>query len=141
MDKRSSYIRPGFIQRNRSRIIDAAVAVVVVVSIGVPVTMACDAMASAGAARHHTVPACTDAIADAGGICKGEPTSTGLPPCTTEDSVTDCYWDAATRSNGRGVSFVILHGETFPIEAGTGVPVCDPPLKMSDGAECYGDSK
>jgi hypothetical protein len=43
------------------------------------------------------VPACTDRIADAGGICHGEP----LPPCPTEDS-TGCYWDAQTMGNGRG---------------------------------------
>lgn len=46
-------------------------------------------------------PRCTDAIADAGGICYGEP----LPPCPTEDS-DHCYWDARTMGNGLGESFV-----------------------------------
>lgn len=31
----------------------------------------------------------------------------GLRPCATEDS-TDCYWDATTRGNGRGHSFIAL---------------------------------
>lgn len=28
-----------------------------------------------------------------------------LPPCPTEDSVS-CYWDASTRGNGEGRSFI-----------------------------------
>jgi len=48
------------------------------------------------------VPRCTDAIADAGGICYGEP----LPPCPTEDSV-GCYWDAQTMGNGTGRSYTV----------------------------------
>jgi hypothetical protein len=56
---------------------------------------------------HTPVPRCTDAIADAGGICKGEP----LPPCPTEDS-DNCYWDAGTRGNGDGESFVTEYGIT-----------------------------
>jgi len=52
-----------------------------------------------------SVPRCTDAIADAGGTCHGEP----LPACPTEDS-DDCYWDAATMGNGSGRSFVVEHG-------------------------------
>lgn len=47
-------------------------------------------------------PRCTDAIADAGGTCYGEP----LPPCPTEDSV-GCYWDAATMGNGTGRSYTV----------------------------------
>jgi len=55
------------------------------------------------------VPRCTDAIADAGGICHGEP----LPPCPTEDSH-DCYWDARTMGNGEGRSFIDEGGsQTF----------------------------
>lgn len=58
----------------------------------------------------HSVPLCTDAIADAGGICIGEPGSSqvgtlDLPPCPTEDS-DHCYWDAATMGNGRGQDVV-----------------------------------
>jgi hypothetical protein len=32
-----------------------------------------------------------------------------LPPCPTEDSA-NCYWDAQTRSNGKGISFIDLGG-------------------------------
>ena len=52
-----------------------------------------------------SVPRCTDLIADAGGICHGEP----LPLCETEDS-DDCYWDGGR--NGLGRSFVTEHGIT-----------------------------
>jgi len=31
-----------------------------------------------------------------------------LPPCATEDS-TNCYWDADTRGNGQGLSFITFH--------------------------------
>lgn len=33
-----------------------------------------------------------------------------LPPCATEDSVTDCYWDADARVNGGGRSFEVRDG-------------------------------
>jgi hypothetical protein len=52
------------------------------------------------------VPYCTDAIADNGGVCHGEP----LPECPTEDSA-NCYWDASIRGNGQGRSFVDIDGE------------------------------
>ena len=32
-----------------------------------------------------------------------------LPPCATEDS-DNCYWDASTRGNGKGSSFVVIEG-------------------------------
>jgi len=35
-----------------------------------------------------------------------------LPPCPTEDS-NFCYWDAATRGNGQGHSFITLFDTTF----------------------------
>ena len=35
-----------------------------------------------------------------------------LPPCEREDS-RDCYWDAAARGNGRGLSFYDVGGEVF----------------------------
>lgn len=35
-----------------------------------------------------------------------------LPPCPTEDS-TGCYWDAAARGNGEGVSFIALDDGTI----------------------------
>jgi hypothetical protein len=55
-----------------------------------------------------TVPWCTDAIADAGGICHGEP----LPKCVTEDQDhPDCYWDGG--ANGRGRTFVVIDGEVI----------------------------
>lgn len=53
----------------------------------------------------NMVPICTDAIADAGGICKGEP----LPPCPEEDS-DNCYWDGGR--NGLGRTFVTVEGVT-----------------------------
>jgi hypothetical protein len=55
--------------------------------------------------EHGGLPRCTDAIADAGGTCWGEP----LPPCPTEDS-DNCYWDALAMGNGRGDSFVVEGG-------------------------------
>ncbi len=30
-----------------------------------------------------------------------------FPPCATEDS-NGCYWDAAARGNGEGISFIAL---------------------------------
>ncbi|MCJ1709248.1 hypothetical protein [Microbacterium sp. VKM Ac-2923] len=36
-----------------------------------------------------------------------------LPACATEDQVTDCYWDAQTRSNGAGRSFEVRDGVVF----------------------------
>lgn len=36
-----------------------------------------------------------------------------LPACVTEDQVTDCYWDAETRSNGRGISFEVRDGVAY----------------------------
>lgn len=84
--------------------------------------------------EHGNVPPCTDAIADAGGICwgsgpvtvVGEPAvvkasdpapaavtaPADLPPCAVEDA-DNCYWDAATMGNGTGRSFVTLHGVTY----------------------------
>jgi hypothetical protein len=59
----------------------------------------------ADTAESNVAPRCTDAIADAGGICQGEP----LPACQTEDS-DDCYWDAATMGNGEGRSFIVESG-------------------------------
>lgn len=35
-----------------------------------------------------------------------------LPPCPSEDS-SNCYWDATTRGNGQGTSFVNLNGVTY----------------------------
>lgn len=35
-----------------------------------------------------------------------------LPPCAFEDS-SDCYWNAATRGNGYGESFVDIGGLLF----------------------------
>lgn len=31
----------------------------------------------------------------------------GLEPCPTEDS-TLCYWDSASRGNGKGISFIAI---------------------------------
>jgi hypothetical protein len=30
-----------------------------------------------------------------------------MAPCATEDQTTACYWDAGTRSNGAGQSFIV----------------------------------
>lgn len=35
-----------------------------------------------------------------------------LPACETEDS-SNCYWDAATRGNGEGISFYDIGGNAF----------------------------
>lgn len=51
----------------------------------------------ASGAPYGGLPQCTDQIADAGGMCHGEP----LPACPTEDS-TGCYWDAETMGNRQG---------------------------------------
>jgi hypothetical protein len=63
------------------------------------------------------LPHCTDAIADAGGQCWGEPTATGfpdlvLPACVVEDG-DNCYWDAHAMGNGQGWSFVTIGGITY----------------------------
>jgi hypothetical protein len=62
------------------------------------------------------VPACTDAIADAGGICIGEPADQSavieLPPCPTEDS-DQCIWSADEQGNGVGSDFIRLNGTTY----------------------------
>lgn len=36
----------------------------------------------------------------------------GLPACETEDSQ-NCYWDASTRGNGQGQSFIDLNGTAY----------------------------
>lgn len=81
------------------------------------------------AAPSPNVPVCTDRIADAGGICIGDPITEPdavvtldddgihlshpgtLPPCVTEDS-DDCYWDGDTRGNRSGLSFYTIDGTT-----------------------------
>lgn len=35
-----------------------------------------------------------------------------LPPCAEEDS-DNCYWSASERSNGLGLSFVTINGNTY----------------------------
>ena len=35
-----------------------------------------------------------------------------IGPCATEDSE-NCYWDAAKRGDGTGVSFIDWHGVTY----------------------------
>mgnify|MGYP001603028395 CR=1 FL=1 len=35
-----------------------------------------------------------------------------FPPCPTEDS-NACYWDAAARGNGQGISFIALDDGTI----------------------------
>lgn len=31
-----------------------------------------------------------------------------MPPCAEEDSPGLCYWDAQSRGNGQGTSFIVL---------------------------------
>ena len=55
-------------------------------------------------------------IADAGGICIGEPVDQDLvielPPCPTEDSE-QCIWSADEQGNGSGTDFIRLNGTTY----------------------------
>jgi len=51
-----------------------------------------------------------------------KPSSIQLTPCETEDS-DNCYWDASTRGNGEGVSFITLNGVTY--YAGLQLPTLD----------------
>jgi hypothetical protein len=36
-----------------------------------------------------------------------------IVPCAQEDDTDNCYWDAATRGNGQGTSFVWLNGKFY----------------------------
>lgn len=45
-----------------------------------------------------------------------------LSPCATEDS-DNCYWDASTRGNDEGVSFITFNGVTY--YAGLQLPTLD----------------
>lgn len=40
-----------------------------------------------------------------------------LMPCPTEDS-DDCYWDAVSRANNQGASFIAWHGHYYYQEVG-----------------------
>lgn len=53
-----------------------------------------------------------------------------LPPCAQEDSE-NCYWDAATRGNGVGDSFVNLAGVTY-----YETPVWTDPMDDVPGQDC-----
>lgn len=50
------------------------------------------------------------------GIIAGQSGSDQLtrdyPPCVTEDSPGPCYWDAPTRGNGIGQSFIVTPDQT-----------------------------
>lgn len=42
-----------------------------------------------------------------------------MPACVTEDSGPNpCFWDATTRGNGNGTSFILFNGQVFRL-AGT----------------------
>jgi uncharacterized membrane protein len=105
----------------------AAVGFAVGVAVAVPLILA--ATPAAGAVNEDPyggAPVCTDVIADAGGVCHGEPVNEDvpvaevappvavppatLPACATEDS-DNCYWDGG--ANGEGRSFVTLDGTTY----------------------------
>jgi hypothetical protein len=103
---------PSARKRVRSRFIiryDAIITVVVASAVAFVLGMACQWQVTTLAEKNsvQSVGWCTDAIADAGGICHGEP----VPPCPTEDSA-NCYWDA-TRGNGTGRSFVDIDGTVY----------------------------
>ena len=36
-------------------------------------------------------------------------------PCATEDDPGPCYWDASTRSNGTGRSFIVIDDVIYPV--------------------------
>lgn len=36
-----------------------------------------------------------------------------LPACRTEDDERNCYWDAKTRGNHKGHSFVVISGKVY----------------------------
>lgn len=44
-----------------------------------------------------------------------------LLPCPTEDS-DNCYWDAATRGNGQGTSFIVVDGVVYYESASIQLP-------------------
>lgn len=59
-----------------------------------------------GASAHSQPPAAERATLTV--TMPGHPgIATYYPPCPTEDSV-ECYWDAATRGNGEGLSYIAL---------------------------------
>jgi hypothetical protein len=102
-----------FRARKRSTFIiryDAIITVIVASAVAFVLGMACQWQVTQLAEKNsfESVGWCTDAIADAGGTCHGEP----LPPCVTEDSA-NCYWDAASRGNGLGQSFVDVDGIVY----------------------------
>ena len=54
------------------------------------------------------------------------PVDLTIPPCPTEDS-NGCYWDASTRGNGLGHSFIATNdGEVIWLDGWT----CDAPVGM-----------
>jgi hypothetical protein len=102
-----------FRARKRSTFIvryDAIITVIVASAVAFVLGMACQWQVTQLAEKNSfgSTPWCTDAIADGGGTCHGEP----VPPCAEEDS-TDCYWDAASRGNGIGRSFVDIAGKVY----------------------------
>lgn len=46
-------------------------------------------------------------------VISGEPDSITLPPCPTEDSGDNCYWNAREMGNGEGTSFVVIGGVVY----------------------------
>lgn len=41
--------------------------------------------------------------------------SISFEPCATEDDPGPCYWDASTRSNGTGRSFIVIDEVIYPV--------------------------
>lgn len=108
MTRRASWLKPDVTAAERRRRLAGVIAAgALAVIIAALTVVFFHGLADYADVRQSTnVPRCTDLIADAGGICRG---GDPLPPCPTEDS-DNCFWDAATRSNGRGLSFTIERG-------------------------------
>lgn len=69
---------------------------------------------SVSAGSHPADPAgyATCDPVDAPELCTPEQLGEVLPACPTEDS-DGCYWDASTRGNGTGRSWVAIDGEVW----------------------------
>lgn len=84
----------------------------IALAIGLAGVMLAVVTACAATPAKADIPACTDSIANSGGVCQGplqeepekDPSAEDpalLPPCATEDA-DGCYWDAETMGNGLG---------------------------------------
>lgn len=79
-----------------SKLESAVVAGILLVCITVVVWMAGNEMADRGAAEMPP-----------------ESVTLTLDPCTTEDSIVDCYWDATLHGDGTSRSFIVYDGYVY----------------------------